>query len=106
MTGLQTVEMFIYLDDTTRLPNLGDPWIVRLFKLQHGDNGLRELKIHMYPRPDTPWTIPHGIRSTNLTLVMQLDKLLQDEIRKGAEKNLWKNSLGEGVVAPCHKLMR
>ena len=106
MTGLQTAEVFVYLDDSTRLPTLGDSWIVRLLKLQHGDNGLRNLKIHVFTGPDAPWTLPHGSRSANLTLVMQLDKLLQDEIRKGAEKNLWRSSQGEGALAPCHAMMR
>ena len=106
MTGLQSVEVFVYLDDSTRLPTLGDSWIVRLFKLQHGDNGLRDLKIHVYPGPDAPWTLPPISRTANLQYVLQLDKLLQDEIRKGAEKNLRRSSHGEDALAPCHSTIR
>lgn len=99
MTGLQTIEVFAYLDESGRLPTLGDSWIVRLFQLQHGQNGLRDLKIRVYPGPDAPWMLPNGARTANHQSVTQLDALLQEKIRNGMEKHLRRSSQAEGVLA-------
>ena len=100
MTGLQTIEIFAYLDETGRLPTLGDSWIVRLFLLQHGQNGLRDLRIRLYAGPDPPWMLPNGPRTATHQSVTQLDTLLQEKIRKGAEKHSSQSSQVEGVLAP------
>ena len=100
MTGLQTIEVFAYLDDSGRLPTLGDAWIVRLFQLQHGQNGLRDLKIQLYPGPDAPWMLPNGARPPTHQSVTHLDALLQEKIRKGTKKCLPPSSPAEGVFAP------
>ena len=100
MTGLQTIEVFAYLDESGRLPTLGDSWVVRLFQLQHGQNGLRDLKIRLYPGPDAPWMLPNATRTANHQSVAQLDALLQEKIRKGTEKCLPPSSPAEGVFAP------
>ncbi len=100
MTGLQTIEVFAYLDESGRLPTLGDSWVVRLFQLQHGQNGLRDLKIRLYPGPDAPWMLPNGARTANHQSVTQLDALLQEKIRKGTKKCLPPSSPAEGVFAP------
>ena len=102
MTGLQTIEVFAYLDDSGRLPTLGDSWVVRLFQLQHGQNGLRDLKIRLYPgQADGPWMpLPNGTRPPNLQSVMQLDALLQEKIRKGTKNCLPSSPPVEGVFAP------
>ena len=102
MTGLQTIEVFAYLDDSGRLPTLGDSWIVRLFQLQHGQNGLRDLKIRLYPgQADGPWMpLPNGTRPPNLQSVMQLDELLQEKIRKGTKNCTPSSPPVEGVFEP------
>ena len=100
MTGLQTIEVFAYLDEMGRLPTLGDSWIVRLFLLQHGQNGLRDLKIRLYAGPDAPWMLPNGPRTATHQSVMQLDALLQEKIRKGTEKHSSRSSQVEGVLTP------
>ena len=98
MTGLRTIEVFAYLDEAGRLPTLGDSWIVRLFQLQHGQNGLRDLKIRVYPGPDGPWMLPNG--AANHPSVTQLDALLQEKIRKGTEKHLRRSCQAEIILAP------
>ena len=100
MTGLQTIEVFAYLDETGRLPTLGDSWIVRLFLLQHGQNGLRDLKIRLYAGPDAPWMLPNGPRMATHQSVTQLDALLQEKIRKGTEMHSSRSSQAEGVLTP------
>lgn len=82
MTGLKTVEllMYLYSGTTTRLPTLGDPWIVRLFSLQVGGNGLRGLTIRVYRREVREWG------DTNVVSTAQLDRCLQDKIRGGVER--------------------
>ena len=100
MTGRPTIQVFAYLDDSGRLPTLGDSWIVRLFQLQHGQNGLRDLKIRLFPGPDAPWMLPNGARPPNLQSVTQLDALLQEKIRKGAKMGLPPSSPADGLFAP------
>ena len=49
MKGLRTIEVFIYLRTEMRGLHMDDPWIVRLLKLQQGANGLRDMRIRVYP---------------------------------------------------------
>ena len=99
MTGLQTIEVYAYLDETGHLPTLSDAWIIRLFKLQHGQNGLRNLKIQIYAGPDPPWIVTNGSVTVNRQSVLQLDAALQERIRKGAQMHL-QSSQAESVSAP------
>lgn len=55
MTGLESVKMFVCLNRHMRVPLLDDECLSRLFNLQHGPNGLRDLKIDIdvCPSPQT-----------------------------------------------------
>ena len=49
MTGLQQIQVFIFLKKDQRIPELGKLWLSRLLDLQIGVNGLREMKIDVSP---------------------------------------------------------
>jgi hypothetical protein len=84
MTGLRIVELFMYSDFYhTRLPTLGDSWIARLFSLQVDKNGLRDLRIHVFPREDPALRVQYA---HNREIASKLDKSLQERIRSGVEK--------------------
>lgn len=88
MTGLRTVELFLYLEFyRTRLPTLGDPWITRLFSLQTDQNGLRDLKIHVYPNDEIPLGMYGSSYSDeNMELAKTFDAGLQKRVKEGIEK--------------------
>lgn len=90
MPNLATIQVFLYLDKSLRIPSINDPWILKLFKLQVGLNGLRELKIDVISgleedRLGLPWfqnplhPFIHDISADRLRT------RLQETIRKGAE---------------------
>lgn len=49
MTGLQEIQVFIFLKKDQRIPELGKLWLARLLDLQIGVNGLRAMKIDVSP---------------------------------------------------------
>lgn len=66
------------------MPAPDSSWIARLLEMQHGTNGLRELKIKVLPGP---WLTLANPPNGFLTNVDQFDLLLQTMIKKGAEKH-------------------
>lgn len=84
LTGLRSIEAFIYLGGTFTIPTRNTPWVDQLFEMQHGTNGLRELKINVLPGPWMAFTNPPDGFIAN---VARFDSLLQNMIRKGAKKN-------------------
>lgn len=101
MTGLESVEVFIYLEQRMRVPSTDDEWVSRLFRLQHGPNGLRELKIHVIydrltgipPLPGPGWIFPTAPPTGTLQAPTQMERLevnLQEMIRRGAESHVGK----------------
>ncbi|MCJ1452811.1 hypothetical protein MMC28_003156 [Mycoblastus sanguinarius] len=81
LTNLQTLSVTIYLQATYRVPCLGDAWLVRVFDLQHGANGLRTLTMRAEP------VLSPGILTASLDFraAERFDALLQERIRRGAE---------------------
>ena len=82
LTGLRSVEAFIYVGMSMTMPASDAPWIARLLEMQHGPNGLRELKITVLPGPFMADVNPTAIY---LATVARFDSLLQHMIKKGAE---------------------
>jgi len=77
MTGLRSVEMYIFLEKKHQMVSLGEPWIIKLFALQFGRNGQRDFQIHVFPKgevselsTDAAWVLK----------VRMLDKQLQQKI--------------------------
>lgn len=82
LKGLRTIEAFIYLKGTFTMPAPNAPWIARLFEMQYGTNGLRELKITVLP---SFWMSLTNPPADFLAFAAPLDSLLQSMIKKGAE---------------------
>ena len=78
LTNLQTLEIVLSLSATAKTPTLGDSWIVRVFELQHGANGLRGLKIFVDSESIYPGPQEHND-------VVRLRKLLRERIEEGEE---------------------
>ena len=88
MHGLEHIDVFIYADVEMPSSSISESWFTSLFNLQQGANGLRDLKIHVYPvtayhvvAGSQPLIQPH--ESTPQT--EHLDKTLQERIKKGIE---------------------
>ena len=64
------------------MPASDAPWIAHLLEMQHGPNGLRELKITVLPGPFMADVDPTAIY---LATIARFDSLLQLMIKKGAE---------------------
>ena len=64
------------------MPASDAPWIAHLLEMQHGANGLRELKITVLPGPLMAYVDP---TDNFLATVARFDSLLQHMIKKGAE---------------------
>lgn len=89
MTGLRTVELFLYLSfHSMRLPTLDDPWIARLFGLQIGKNGLRDLKIHVCPNFESPFAFQQSMTAYrgNMETATRLNEMFQKRIDEGVEQ--------------------
>ncbi len=84
LIGLRTIEAFIYLGGTFTMPTPNAPWIARLLELQHGKNGLREIKIKVLPGP---WMALANPPDGFLANVARFDSLLQTMVKKGAENH-------------------
>ncbi len=84
LTGLRSVEMFMYLDKNMGVPSLGHSWIVDLLKLQRSpDGGLRKLQITVFCNND------------DITMPLQSDyKKAMNEFTKKLAKEVRKNQLG------------
>lgn len=85
LTGLQSIEVFVYV--WTGLPRLARlasdaPWIAHLLAMQHGANGLRELKIRVVPGPLVAHLECLDGRDED---TVRFVSLLQHMIKKGAE---------------------
>ncbi|KAL9124899.1 MAG: hypothetical protein Q9217_005827 [Psora testacea] len=85
MTGLKSVEMYIYLERKQQMSLMGDAWVARLFDLQVGPNGLRQMKIHVSPKK--------GMFQYELTgeeafskKVQRLDEMLQQRLKENIKK--------------------
>ncbi len=63
------------------MPATNAPWIAHLLEMQHGTNGLREIKINVLPGPWMTSNPPDSF----LANAARLDSLLQNMIKKGAE---------------------
>ncbi|KAL6714722.1 hypothetical protein ACLMJK_008147 [Lecanora helva] len=88
MTGLERIDAFVFVDVDMQSMYMEEPWVHRLFKLQRGPKGLRDLRIHTqaisvdYLPPGSPHVaLPHP----HTTESEQFDEFLQDRIREGAE---------------------
>lgn len=81
LKGLRKIEAFIYLGGTFTMPATNAPWIAHLLEMQHGTNGLREIKINVLPGPWMTSNPPDSF----LANAARLDSLLQNMIKKGAE---------------------
>ena len=82
LTGLRSIEAFIYLGGTFTMPAPNAPWVAQLLEMQHGKKGLRELKIKVLPGP---WMTFANPPDDFLANVARFDSLLQAMIKKGAE---------------------
>ena len=82
LTGLRSIEAFVYVGTTLTMPACDAPWIAHLLEMQHGANGLRELKITVLPGPLMAYVDP---TDNFLASVARFDSLLQHMIKKGAE---------------------
>ena len=82
LTGLRSIEAFVYVGTALTMPASDAPWIVHLLEMQHGANGLRELKIRVLPGPLLAHVVP---TDSFLATVARFDSLLQHMIEKGAE---------------------
>ena len=51
----------MYLEKSCRIPTVIDPWILRLFKLQIGSNGLRDLEIEVHPGAGDGLVLPWNL---------------------------------------------
>ena len=84
LTGLRSIEAFIYVGTELTMPASDAPWIFHLLEMQHGANGLRELNIRVLPGPLSAHADP---TDTFLATVARFDSLLQHMVKKGAEAN-------------------
>ena len=87
MPNLQRIQLFMYLDKSGRIPTVIDPWILRLFKLQIGSNGLRDLEIEVHPGTGDALALPWN-------LVPPLQPLIHD-----ASADRLRNRLNEIIKA-------
>ncbi len=93
MTGLESVDVFVYIDKRMRVPLVEDEWVSRVFALQRGANGLRQLQIELFfDRPNRTlqlpahgWIIPAPPTPPQIPQLDILEKTLQEMIREGAE---------------------
>ena len=85
MTGLQSVEVYIFLEKKRQMPFMGDAWVVRLFDLQVGPNGLRRMKIRVSPMEE-PDEDSQSDEATFVRRAKRLDELLQQRLKKNIEK--------------------
>ena len=82
LTGLRSIEVFVYV--WTGFPMLASdaPWLAHFLKMRHGANGLRELKIRVVPGP----LVAHLDNSeSHLATIARFDSRLQHMIKKIAE---------------------
>ena len=98
MTGLRSIEAFVYVWTALEMPASDDPWIAHLLEMQHGANGLRELKIRVVPGP-----LLGGMDYNPGAEIARFDSLLQRMIKKGAEtdghiQNTKRNGLRYGSI--------
>ncbi|KAL9098831.1 MAG: hypothetical protein Q9163_005574 [Psora crenata] len=83
LTGLKRLEVYIYLEKKHQIPSMGDGWVARLFDLQVGPNGLRNMKLYIAPITqnfDNSSDDAAFIRKLN-----RLEDLLQQRLRKNIE---------------------
>ncbi len=104
MTGLESVEVFVYLEPRMRVPSTEEEWVSRIFSLQHGPNGLRDLKIQVIydrstgipPLPGAGWIFPAAPLTGTPQAPTDMERLelrLQEMVRKGAESHIGKGEI-------------
>ena len=88
MTGLERIDVLVYADTEMVSPSIDESWITHLFKLQHGDNGPRDLRIHTLPVLGGPYLRPgsiyHVVAHEHSAETEQFNTFLQDMIKNGA----------------------
>lgn len=92
MHGLERIDAFVYDDIAMPALSVDEPWIDCLFGLQHGNNGLRDLRINVYPITRTLMETgqPHfepPLEDSPRT--ERLNESLQDMIKRRAETYTW-----------------
>lgn len=99
MTGLESVDVFLYIDRRMLVPAIDDEWVSRVFSLQRGPNGLRKLQIQLFydrplpvlPLPGPGWiNLPPPPTPPQIPQIERLEQALQEMIRRGAEPQIQK----------------
>lgn len=111
LTGLRSVEMFMYLDKNYAIPSLGHSWIVDLLKLQKcPDGSLRKFQITVFCNNDD-FTMPlqsdykKAMNEFTKKLAIEVKKTqkrgslpVPDTVRARTEDFLHSGTLSEGAV--------
>lgn len=85
MTNLQNIEAFIFLEKKREMLKVNEAWIQRLFDLQQGPNGLRNLKVHVSPmrREILGYDVsPMGAEDDFYKKVRDFDRLMQKKLEQ------------------------
>ena len=102
MTDLQRVEVYIYLEKKHKMPFMGDAWILRLFDLQVGPNGLRQIKIHVSPKDKADdYDLSPSEEAAYFRKAKRLDELLQQKLRTNIEKYATGQRISEFIPVGC-----
>ena len=86
MTGLQRIEIYMFMEKKQPLITMGDSWIARMLDLQIGPNGLREMKIEVSPKEEDQFDVSPSTEAEYVKKVKRLDELLQQRLAKGIER--------------------
>ena len=104
MTGLRSVEVFLYLDKKMAVPQIGQSWVVDLLKLQKGPHGnLRTMQVKVYSNADE---VGSSLQSDYKKAASDFMKGLKKEIKKNAGKKETKEtrrSVGS-LLSPTEEL--
>ena len=84
LTGLRSIEVFLYLDKKMPVPQMGQSWVVDLLKLQKGpgpEGRLRTMQVKVYSNAD------------EVGLALQSDyKKAASDFMKGLKREIKKNA--------------
>lgn len=105
MTGLRSVEVFLYLDKKMAVPQMGQSWVVDLLKLQKAPDGrLRTMQVKVYSNADE---VGLALQSDYKKAASDFMKGLRKEIRRNAgskETRTTRRSAAGSLLSPIEEL--
>ena len=85
MKNLQRIEVLVYANVEMAAISPHEPWLSRLFALQRGPNGLRDLRIQVHPIHEYGMPL-QALSQESTAQTKRTDEQLQEMIKKGVER--------------------